>query len=340
MSDNPVTRISYADLVALLEAIFVRHGVSADAAAVLAANCAGCERDGALSHGIFRIPGYVSTLESGWVDGKAIPQVRDCGAGLVRVDARNGFAQPALAAGREMAVEKARSAGIAALAIGDSHHFSALWPDVEPFAEMGFVALSFVNSMACVVPVGGHTPVFGTNPIAFASPRADGPPFVFDQAASSMAHGDVQIAARAGRSLPEGVAVDSTGSPTTDAQAVLEGGALLPFGGYKGNSIALMVEILGAALTGGQFSREVDWTDFPGAQTPKTGQLVILIDPESGGNQAFGARVAGLLEAVREAGQERLPGDKRYRTRKESLATGVALASAELERLRALAGST
>src|SRR5690606_30733895 len=151
------------------------------------------------------------------------------------------------------------------LSIRHSHHFGALWPDIEPFARRGFIALAMVNSMRSVVPHGAHRPVYGTNPLGFAAPRDAADPLVFDQASSSMANGDVQIAAREGRMLPEGTGVDRDGNPTTDPSAVLDGGALLPFGGHKGSSIAMMMEIMSAALSGGDFSFEVDWSGFPGA---------------------------------------------------------------------------
>ncbi|RUP85664.1 aminotransferase class V-fold PLP-dependent enzyme, partial [Corynebacterium propinquum] len=105
-----MVRIGFAELVALLHRVFVLHGTSPQVAATLARNCAGAERDGAHSHGIFRIPGYVSTLASGWVNGKAEPVVTDVASGFVRVDAGNGFAQPALEAARPLLVEKARQA--------------------------------------------------------------------------------------------------------------------------------------------------------------------------------------------------------------------------------------
>ncbi|MDU7558700.1 MAG: Ldh family oxidoreductase, partial [Pseudomonas sp.] len=142
--------LSLSELTALLQQIFERHGTSRAVAQVLADNCARAQRDGSYSHGVFRIPGYLASLASNWVDGQAVPKVEDVASGFIRVDAANGFAQPALAAARELLVEKARSAGIAVLAIRNSHHFAALWPDVEPFAEEGLVALSVVNSMTCV----------------------------------------------------------------------------------------------------------------------------------------------------------------------------------------------
>ncbi|MDH0300804.1 MULTISPECIES: Ldh family oxidoreductase [unclassified Pseudomonas] len=337
-STRAVVRVPFAELQALLQAIFQGHGCSADVAAVLAHNCASAQRDGAHSHGVFRIPGYVSTLASGWVDGRAVPQVTDLAPAYVRVDAKGGFAQPALAAARPLLVDKARTAGIAVLAIHNSHHFAALWPDVEPFADQGLVALSVVNSMTCVVPHGARKPLFGTNPIAFAAPCEGHDPIVFDMATSAMAHGDVQIAARAGEQLPPGMGVDAAGQPTTDPGAILEGGALLPFGGHKGSALSMMVELLAAALTGGNFSWEFDWSGHPGAKTPWTGQLIIVIDPRKAEGERFARRSRALVEQMREVGLTRMPGERRYREREVAEREGVALTGEQWQALRELAG--
>lgn len=331
-------RMPLEDLQALLARILERHGMSAEVAAVLSRNVAEAQRDGADSHGIFRMPGYVSTLASGWVDGHAVPVVNDAAPGFISVDARNGYAQPAHLAARELLLQKVRDQGIALLAIHDSHHFAALWPDVEPYAEQGLVALTFVNSMTCVVPHGARQPLFGTNPIAFAAPRSGGEPLVFDLATSAMAHGDVQIAAREGRQLPPGHGVDRDGNPTCDPQAMLDGGALLPFGGHKGSALSMMVELLAGALTGGNFSFGFSWENHPGAQSPRTGQLLIVIDPARGAGANFAARAEELVSAMRGVGQTRMPGERRYRQRRESLELGVALSEAELAMLKALAG--
>lgn len=335
--DTAVAHIPFADLQALLQRIFVKHGTSEAVARSLAFNCASAQRDGAHSHGVFRIPGYVSTLASGWVNGQAVPEVEDVASGYVRVDAKGGFAQPALAAARGLLVDKVRSAGIAVLAIHNSHHFAALWPDVEPFADEGLVALSVVNSMTCVVPHGARKPLFGTNPIAFAAPCADSDPIVFDMATSAIAHGDVQIAARKGQMLPEGMGVDSQGQPTCDPQKILEGGALLPFGGHKGSALSMMVELLAAALTGGNFSFEFDWSQHPGAKTPWTGQLLIVIDPSRSQGNHFAERSHELVRQMQAVGLTRMPGERRYREREASLRDGVSLTVEELAQLQALA---
>lgn len=336
--DNIETHtFEFAELAEVLRQIFLRHGTSEQVAQVLSQNCASAQRDGSHSHGIFRIPGYLSSLASGWVDGKAVPVVEDVSPAFIRVDAANGFAQPALAAARDLLIEKVKSAGIAILAIRSSHHFAALWPDVEPFAEQGLVALSVVNSMTCVVPHGAQKPLFGTNPIAFAAPRAGGQPIVFDLATSAIANGDVQIAAREGLMLPAGMGVDRAGQPTEDPKAILDGGALLPFGGYKGSALSMMVELLAAGLTGGNFSFEFDWSAHPGAQTPWTGQMLIVIDPDKGSGQNFALRSEELVRQMHGVGQERMPGDRRYLHRAESLAKGIEISVADWKRLQALA---
>ncbi|HZY67602.1 MAG TPA: Ldh family oxidoreductase [Devosia sp.] len=332
-----MTRISVADLEALLKAIFLRHGCSDHVAQLLAENMAGAERDGAHSHGVFRIKGNLGSLDSGWLDGKAVPVLEDVAPGMLRADGRNGFSLPVLAMAAEPLMEKARRNGIAVLSVRKAHHFSAVWPDIEPFAREGFLALATVNSMASVVPHGGHKKLYGTNPLGFAVPRAGGDPLVFDQASSAMANGDVQIARREGRQLPPGTGIDREGNPTTDPDAVLEGGALLPFGGHKGSSIAMMIEIMGAALAGSDYSFEIDWTDYPGAATPHGGQTYILIDPNRGAVNSFADRVEVLIDAIHDAGQTRLPSDRRYANRRNSLTNGIALEVEVLAEIRRLA---
>ena len=333
-------RIPYDELVSLLAAMFRRHGCADHVAQLLAENRAGAERDGAESHGIFRIAGNLGSLDSGWVDGRAEFVIEDVAPGVLRADGRNGFALPVLAAARSALVAKARANGIALLTIRKAHHFGAVWPDIEPFAREGYVALAMINSMASVVPHGGHRKVFGTNPMGFAAPRAADDPLVFDQASSALANGDVQIAAREGRPLPPGCGVDRNGNPTTDPKAVLDGGALLPFGGYKGASIAMMMEIMGAALAGSDFSFEIDWSAYPGAATPHGGQTYILIDPGRGASHAFTARIETLIAEMHDAGQARLPGDRRYANRRESMAHGIPIEPERLADIRRLAAGS
>jgi delta1-piperideine-2-carboxylate reductase len=320
-------RVTYDELLERVRGALRANGFEPRVAAPIAATIAACERDGTLSHGLLRLPGYIEAVRSGWADGQALPVTISRSPSLTVVDARNGFTHLALAQSRADLELRARSTGCAILLIRNAHHFAALWPDIEPFAADGFVAMACVTSRARVTGWGGAKPVFGTNASAFACPRSNGPPIVWDQAASVMSQGDLLRAAREGRAIPEGVGVDAQGRATTDARAILEGGALVPFGGVKGASIAFAVEVLAAALSGSPFGAE---SPAPGAMPSKCGEFVLLIDPRRAGADV-GARVESLVGLVRTAGSEHLPGSRRHERRARALAEGIALDPHSLE---------
>ncbi len=328
--------VSVDELTDFVVRVFRRHGVSAENVGPVAETVVAAERDGAASHGLLRLPGYVSTLKSGWVDGRAVPVVTDAAPGLIATEAGNGFAQPALLASAPLLREKARHQGIAAVAIRNSHHFAALWPDIEPFAADGFIALAMVNGRQRIVVWGGKRKVLGTSPMGFACPRPGKPPMVWDQASSVMAQGEILLVAQRGDLLPEGVGLDAAGRPTTDPRAVLDGGSILPFGGHKGSSIAFMIEILAGALTGGCFGFEDRSHEYPGAQTPKAGQVVILIDPLLVPGNRYFERIEGLFEAIAASGVERLPAERRYARREQTLRDGIAVSDRDWATLREL----
>src|SRR5690606_19350669 len=114
---------------------------------------------------------------------------------------------------------------------------------VERLAERGLAGFAFGNSPAAIAPWGGKTGVFGTNPIAFAAPRKDGPPLVVDLSLSRVARGKIMVASQTGEPIPEGWALDADGRPTTDPKAALAG-TMVPIGEAKGAALALVVEIL------------------------------------------------------------------------------------------------
>ena len=319
------TFVQEARLLAPVQARLQQEGVDAITAQAVAASMVGAERDGTLSHGLHRLDACISSVRSGWVVGDAPMQVQDLAASLVRVDAARGFAQGALARARDLVARKARETGMCTLAIGNSHHIGCLWHDVEQFAQAGFVCFAFVHSRSRVVGPGARSKVLGTNPMAFGFPRQNGLPVVWDQASSVMAHGEVQLAARHGHALPEGVGVDRNGEPTTDAAEVLNGGALTTFASHKGFMIALMVEVMAAALTGSKFGFEDESGQIPGAQTSLAGQTFLVIDPLRIPDTNFPARVELLLEALRDAGTERMPGDRRYASREAAQQQGIAV---------------
>lgn len=326
-------RYTESELESLVAGILVAQGMAPDLAPLVAAPLVAAERDGTASHGLLRLPGYVGSLRSGWVDGHGRPRIQELGPGLLQVDAANNFAQVASAQVRGPLAEKARAQGLACAFIRNSHHFCALWPDIEPLVEQGLLAFTCVNSMKRMVVWGGDAPVLGTNPMAYGVPRPAGPPLIVDQALSVMAQGDILLAQQAGERLPEGVGLDARGQPTRDPAQVLEGGAFLPAGGHKGASLAFLVEVLAAALTGGNFSHQLK--DRPaGALTFNAGQFLLALDPERIAGTDFLPRIEMLFEAVAASGADRLPGSRRYEHRRASREHGIAVSEANERMLR------
>ena len=331
MAEMTLNEIEALAVEALQEA-----GADAANAGAVARTIARAERDGSASHGLFRLPGYVGALKSGQVNGAADPELTDRGPGVLRVDAKKGFAPLAQERVKAPLVDRARSQGIAMAALNNIHHFAALWPEVEMLAEEGLVGLAVTGALPYVAPAGGREPLFGTNPMAFAWPRPDGGSMAFDQASSMRARGDLMIAAREGHAVEEGSGLDADGQPTTDPKAILEGGVQLAFGGYKGSAIAMMVELLAGPLIGDRLSYEAREELGPGNHLPIGGELIIAIDPArtSGGAdwQAGGERLLQRIEGMEGA---RLPGARRHENRKGGATRDVPEAVlAEIARVR------
>jgi delta1-piperideine-2-carboxylate reductase len=281
------------------------------------------ERDGCASHGLFRLPGHVASLRSGKVNGAAKPFCERLASGVVRVQGDRGFAPTAQRVGIPELVRTARGQGVAALALVNIFHFSALWVEIEAIAEQGVCAFALTSYLPAVAPAGGVRPLFGTNPLAFGWPRKNQPPLVFDQASAARAKGEVMIAARDGHLLPDGVGIDKDGRPTRDPKAVLDG-AILPFGGYKGSAIALMIELLAGPLMGEGLSFETAETDNRDGGPPRGGELIIAIDPGRFGDPdnylAHGER---LFERMLTEEGVRLPGARRQAQRARTAKDGI-----------------
>ena len=325
-------RLSIAAVEDLAHRVLVAHGCDDLNAAASARNMARSEADGAASHGIFRLPGHVVSLTAGKVNGRSRPVAAREAAGLVSCAGDRGFAPLAHDVGLPVLMDAAREAGVAVLAIRRTHHYAALWPEVETLATAGLAAMAFVSSPPYMAPAGGTRPFFGTNPMAFGWPRPGAAPFVFDQASAALARGDIQIAARDGHRVPEGSGVGPDGMPTTDPAAILAG-AQLPFGGYKGSSVALMVDLMAGALIG-ELSSGGQGDEDNGDGGPATsGETIIAFDPvRLGGSADGGARVLEALAAE----VARLPGDRRLENRARTVVEGCRVPISVFEAAEAL----
>lgn len=334
MNQEATTELKISEVYELAKQCLLANGCNEDNADAVARTITAAEADGSASHGLFRLPGYVSSLRSGKVDGGASPQVEQLAPSVVRVDGKGGYAPLALAAGRQPLVDCAKSQGIAALALVNIHHFASLWVEVEAITEQGLAAFAFTAYTPSLAPAGSTKPLFGTNPMAFGWPRPGKTPMVFDQASAAMARGEIMIAARDGHTVPPGTGLDADGNPTTDPNAILKGGTLLPFGGYKGSGIAMMVELLVAGLIGQAFSFEAAERDNKDGGPPRGGELMIAIDPARFGDaDQWQAHCEGFFDRLLALDGVRLPGARRHANRAATVDTGVWIPTALHEKI-------
>ena len=302
--------VSLTEAQNLGEKILMAHNVGQRNATLTIASLLRAEMEGLPSHGFSRIPYYAAQSAAGKVDGHAVPLVERVKPGVVTVDARCGFAFRAFADGLPVAAPAAQESGVALLAVRNSHHAGVLGFPVADLAEQGFVALGFANSPASLAPYGGTKVTFGTNPLAMACPRKNAPPLVIDLSMGLLARGKILQAAKRGELIPEGAAVDAQGNPTRDPAKAFDG-ALLPFGGPKGYALALIVEIMSAALTGAALAIEASSLFTPDGPAPRLGQSFLVMNPTASAGANFVDRVEQLLAYINDQPGTRLPGDRR-----------------------------
>jgi (2R)-3-sulfolactate dehydrogenase (NADP+) len=327
--------LSLAEAEDLVTRALVRSRTEAGNARSVARALVGAEADGLKGHGLSRVPSYAAQVKAGKVDGSAKPEASRPRPAVVAVDAAHGFAYPALDLAVASLPEVARSEGVGVAPVRRSHHCGAAGQPVERLAAEGLVAILFANTPGAIAPWGGSKPVFGTNPIAFACPLPGRAPVVVDLSLSVVARGNILSAKQKGEPIPEGWALDAEGRPTTDAGAALAG-TMLPLGGAKGTALALMVELLAAALTGSRLAAEASsFLDAKGPP-PGTGQLILALDPVALGGPAALERCAALASSIEEQPGARLPGVRRLERRARAAAQGLDVSETLLAEIDAL----
>jgi (2R)-3-sulfolactate dehydrogenase (NADP+) len=314
-------------------------GASDAAAASTARALVWAEADGQAGHGLSRVPAYCAQVRSGKVKGGAKPQLTRIGHGAARIDAGLGFAYPAIDLAIETLTTMAREQAVAAVTIQHSHHFGQAGAHVERLASAGLLALMFGNTPKAMAFWGGNSPMLGTNPLAFAAPlpAPHTAPLVIDLALSVVARGKIVAAQKAGQSIPADWARGPDGLPTTDPTTALAG-TLAPLGGAKGGALALMVEILGAALTASSFGWEASSFFDAAGSPPDMGHLLIALDPGKFSGGAFPARMQTLCAAMAADPGVRLPGSRRLKSREQAQREGLPVDESLLAEIRALHG--
>jgi (2R)-3-sulfolactate dehydrogenase (NADP+) len=318
-------------------AALVRAGAGRAMAEATARALVLAEAQGLGSHGLGRVGQYVTHLRNGRVDGAALPTVASSKGAAAIVDAADGLAFPACEMAVAEAVRRAAALGIAFVGVANSHHAGVIVDHLRPAAAAGMVGLGFANSPAAMPAAGGRHPIFGTNPVAAVFPRR-GEPLLIDLSLSEVARGKVMVAAREGKPIPRGWALDADGEPTTDAKAALAG-SMLPLGAVsspKGAMLALIVELLVSALIGASFGFEASSFFVDEGNRPKIGQAFIVIDPQAlAGRDVFLDRIEVLVAEMLVDDGVRLPGARRESLRRAAEADGLVVADALLASIEA-----
>lgn len=339
--------IDHARLRPFAASIFTAAGSDAGEAKIIADHLVDASLAGHDSHGLIRISKYVDWVRAGQVlPNRHLTLVRDSGAVLL-ADGNFGYGQVIGIEAMELAAERAKRLGLAAMAIRNAGHLGRIgaWPEL--LARHGLASVHFVNTSGfgiLVAPHGGSDRRLSANPVAAGVPVRGGEPLVLDIATSSIAEGKIQVMRNKRQPLPEGTVLDGKGRPTTDAEAFYADppGAILPFGGHKGSGLSFFCEVLAGSLSGGLASH-------PQASTAGrlvNNMLTLAFDPAAfGGTEAFAEdvlKLAGWVKGsppIEPGGEVLLPGEIEQRTRARRLAEGLPIDDETWRRIVATAAS-
>ena len=319
-------RVAWGEAIALAAGALRDAGASEAMAQSTARALVLAQAQGIASHGLSRVAQYATHLRNGRADGTAVAVVARRKGAAVLVDAKQGLAFPACDLAIEQGIAIANELGVCFAGITNSHHAGVLVDHLRPAAAAGLVGLGFANSPAAMPAAGGKHPVFGTNPVAAVFPRRGGDPLMIDLSLSEVARGKLMVAAKEGRAIPLGWALDQNGEPTTDPQAGLEG-SMLPIGAAsspKGAMLALIVELLVVALTGARFGFEASSFFVDEGDVPRIGQAFLLIDPAAlAGSDVYLDRVEALISEMLVDDGVRLAGTRRLALERKAREEGV-----------------
>ncbi len=303
-------RVSVAQLSRYITTAMQALGLPDADAATVGRLMAQADLQGSDGHGVIRLPQYSRRILAGGVNVKPNIQVVQERAAMALIDGDNGMGHLVMQQATELAIQKARTCGIAWVGSRFSNHAgpASLYARMPLAHDM--LGLYFaVGNANHLPPWGGLDMLLSTNPIAVAIPTAEEAPIVLDMATTVAAYGKVKAKAQRGEMMPEGWMIDRQGQPLLDPKRSEEG-FLMPIGGYKGYGLSLVVGILAGTLNGAAMGRAVIDFNHDDHSVTNTGQAIAVIDPSAFGDVGeFKARVDQLVRELR--GSDRMPGVER-----------------------------
>ena len=258
--------------------IFKKQGLSQKDSLICSNAIINAELVGAHSHGLSRVKMYCDRINKKLINPKPKIKIKKISQSITHIDANNCIGFVAGDVGIKQAIKSAKKTGIGLVGIKNSGHYGLSGYYAEQAVRKNLIAFCFTNAPPAIAPHGARKSLFGTNPICFGTPTASKVPFILDTSVSVINRGKIRVAARTGKKIPEGVALDKYGKPTVDARKALEG-VQLPIAGFRGSGLAWMIDILSGVLTGGNHGGKVKdpFDDFSGPQN--IGHLFIIIKP-------------------------------------------------------------
>jgi (2R)-3-sulfolactate dehydrogenase (NADP+) len=311
-------------LLELATTALKRAGANDRMAEATARHLVQAEAQGLPTHGMSRVPFYCAMLRNGRNDGAAQPRLVAERAGACLIDNADGLPYVSAQWAIDEVIQRARRNAVAFAGITNSAHVGVLGIHLLSVAQAGLAGFAFTNSPAAIPPWGGKKPLFGTNPVAAAFPRREGDPIVIDLALTTVVRGRIMMAMRKGEKIPEGWALDRNGRPTTDPEEAINRGSLFPIGGAKGAMLALMFELICAALTGSAIGPEADSFFSEQGNRPRIGQAFLAIDPSAlAGMERYFERVETVVTTMLADPEVRLPGKRRFTAERSARAGGI-----------------
>ena len=340
---QPVT-LTRSEAEGFAAALLMGSGVP-QADAEIAARClVRADLRGVDTHGMVRLPGYLDRIAKGLVDPAPQLTFETVAPGAARLDGKNGLGFVVASRAVDHGIELARQMGLGLIGVRNSTHYGMAATYLLQAIEAGFAAMVYTNASPALPPWGGRGEMFGTSPFAVGVPAPGSVPFVLDMAPTVVARGKIRKAAREARPIPEGWGLDAEGRNTTEAQAVLAGGVLLPIGGPKGAGLSMMLDILCGVLTGAHYGGEVG-DQYKRYDRPQgVGHFILVMRPDLFlSAEEVAARMGDLVTRVKAnpqaAGVDEIfrPGEIEARREAERLAHGIPYARADLAPLVDLA---
>ena len=320
--------------------VLTRHGVSDEQAKSVAEGMAWSDLIGRSTHGIARLNVHVDRIAKGVLNPDCKPVFTQTGSSVGLLDGDCGFGHFVANRAMHHAISLAQEHGVGVVGVRNSNFFGAAACYVHQAAQAGMISLAMSNSVPNVAAFGGRDPVFGTNPLGFGAPMADGRHLMLDMATSAWSASAVRATLDRGESLPPGVAVDEEGNEITKPRAIRRS-TLLPLGGAKGYGLALMIEMLSAVITGAGVAAGVAslFTDM--TRNGDNGHFILALDiTRLMPMETYHARMDDLINILRTSqpdGEVLYPGEKRWQVRDSNLANGIALSAGLAATLAGLA---